>query len=338
MESKLDTSVADRPYLSLVLTGRNDNYGGDFRSRLQRCVSSAFKQLTDHGISAELIFVNYNPVADNPPIEKFIDWPVSTERVKVRIITIPNKIHLDLVADGTRKNVPVLEYLGKNTGIRRANGEFILSMNPDIILSSELVIGLKDLNRNNYYRADRIDFEGDLKAEYRLLTIYLKGHEYAMSDLKGMKALRKRNAGRNKWKLATPKWSPLLNLLSIPVYYNNVGNRYHCNVSGDFMMMHCSHWNSLCGHNEKAYIALHVDALIVVQAATLGLNEYTFQHPIFHQEHKRRYDANRPDPEFITAFEIFTRDSQEMQMRSKPKIYNDAYWGLSKFDLPEINP
>ena len=326
------------PYLSLVLTGRNDNYGGDFRSRLQACVSNAFRQLTEYRIRSEIIFVNYNPVADNPPIEEFIDWPRSTGDVKVRIITVSNEIHQDLVRDGTRKDVPVLEYLGKNAGIRRATGEFILSMNPDIILPAGVVRELVDLRSDTYYRADRIDFEEDPDGRHRLLRLFLKGDDYAIRHRWQIIPRRIRNFFRIKWRLLTPHLSPLLNRYSVMVYYHNRECRYHCNVSGDFMLMHRSHWNALNGHAEHPSIALHVDSLTVIQAAFLPLREHTFLSPVFHREHARRYDATKTDPDIVRAWDMYCGEADEMEQTGTSRIYNDAYWGLSKFDLPEINP
>jgi len=331
-------NTISEPYLSLVLTGRNDNYGGDFRSRLQRCITNTFEQLVQHEISSELIFVNYNPVEENAPIQNFIDWPLSTNNVRIRIITISNEIHKKLVADGSRKNVPVLEYLGKNAGIKRAKGQFILSMNPDIILPSELVSLLKKLRKDTYYRTDRIDFEGELNAEHQLLRIFLKGHDYPLFSLKEVGRLRLKNAFENAWELFTPKISWILNRFSNPVFYDNISNRYHCNVSGDFMLMHRNHWHTLNGHNEQAFMALHVDSLMVIQAAFLPLKEKVLHSPIFHQEHTRRYDANLDNPEFKQAWDVYRTESAEMEQSAKAKIYNDADWGLSKFDLPEIKP
>ena len=49
--------------ISIVITGRNDNYGGDFNARLQRCVSYNHQELTSHKIDSELIFVKWIWVA-----------------------------------------------------------------------------------------------------------------------------------------------------------------------------------------------------------------------------------------------------------------------------------
>jgi len=326
-----------KPVLSLVLTGRNDNYGGDFRNRLHHCISNAHKQLKNAGIMAEIIFVNYNPVENNEPVERFLEWPESDGQVSIRIITIPNSIHQSLVADGLRKDVPVLEYLGKNAGIRRAKGEFILSMNPDIILTKSLVNELKQLKRDSYYRANRVDFSGDLNNKHLLKRVFLKGHDYPMSDVNEIPALLRKNKFRNAWKVFTPKISWLLNMISVPVYYDQLGNRFHCNVSGDFILMHRDCWFELEAHNENTPISLHVDALMVVQATHLGLKEKVLNHPIFHQEHERRYDATKVNPEFEKAYRFFEEQSALMIQQQKAEKYNGAHWGLAKFDLPEMN-
>jgi GT2 family glycosyltransferase len=326
-----------KPYLSLVLTGRNDNYGGDFQSRLQNCVTNAFEQLSKAGISSEIIFVNYNPTDDNEPIERFIDWPKSTVDVSIRIITVPNLAHKKLVADGTRKNVPVLEYMGKNAGIRRARGEFILSMNPDIILPFDLVKKLGQLSRDKYYRADRVDFEGNLQSNHRLLRLYVTGHDYSITSRKQIAYFRAKNFLINQWKLFTPKISSLLNRFSVTVYYDNRECRHHCNVSGDFFLMHRDNWHAFHGHAECNFIALHVDSLMVIQAVHSGLKEHIFNAPIFHQEHTRRYDASLPDPQFINAWNNYQQEAKKMEEAQKSTIYNDWSWGLYNFELPELN-
>ena len=111
--------------------------------------------------------------------------------------------------------------------------------------------------------------------------------------------------------------------------------KYHCNVSGDFMLMHHMHWNKLKGHNEQSFISLHTDALMVIQAATLGLKEKVLSSPIYHREHLRRYDANDENPIYREAYLFFQEQAQKMITEKQPVIYNDEDWGLIKFDLKE---
>lgn len=327
----------NRPNISLVLTGRNDNYGGDFKVRLQNCITNAHSQLSNLSVRSEIIFVNYNPLPA-PPIETFIQWPATTELVEIRILTLSPEQHKKLVAEGGRKDIPVLEYLGKNAGIRRAKGEFILSMNPDIILPKEIVSNFKELKKDCYYRADRVDYSGDFDSDFDLKRVYLKGQDYPISSLNELEQLRAKNRKVNRWRSFTPRIEWLLNLISSPVYYNSAEYNYHCNVSGDFMLMHRDSWHTLHAHHENRPIALHVDALMVVQAATSGLKEVVFDNPIFHQEHERRFDAKTDNPLFKEAFDFFVTESKKMMEAGKPEIYNGPAWGSVNFDLPEINP
>ena len=57
------------------------------------------------------------------------------------------------------KGLIVAEYVGKNIGIRRARGEFVLAANADDILSEALVsfISKGALNYGAYYRAALLD-------------------------------------------------------------------------------------------------------------------------------------------------------------------------------------
>ena len=55
--------------------------------------------------------------------------------------------------------MPIFEYIAKNVGIRRANGEFVLVTNPDVLYNRPLLslFAKRRLERDRYYRADRYD-------------------------------------------------------------------------------------------------------------------------------------------------------------------------------------
>ena len=332
----MDSIFSSGPKLSIVMVGRNDNYGGDFRSRLQRCISNTFERLNELDYNSEIVFVNYNPLENEQPIDRFIEWPASNSKVSVRVIIVPSSVHKQLVEDGSRKDIPVIEYVAKNAGVRRAKGEFILCMNPDILLPVELTRELCKLEKSFYYRADRVDYSGDLFNEHQLLRVFLKGHDFAINSLDEIPRLKFKNFLLNKWRLLTPKIDWVLNIISVPVYYNNAENRFHCNVSGDFMLMHRDHWFALESYNENRPISLHVDALMVIQAAAMGLRERVLGQPIFHQEHERRFNAKQENPEYLSAFEFFASEARKMLSSKVVQKYNGQHWGLSKFELPEM--
>src|SRR6266508_1631698 len=98
---------AMEPYLSLVVTARNDDHGGNLLGRMQAFVSGWIEQARRHQIPSELIVVEWNP------------------------------------PDGRydhAKALPLYQMIAKNVGIRRARGRFILATNIDILISSELAV------------------------------------------------------------------------------------------------------------------------------------------------------------------------------------------------------
>ena len=58
----------DRPYLSVVVTARNDDHGGNLLGRMQAFVNGWIAQSKRHGLASELIFVEWNPPQDRPPL------------------------------------------------------------------------------------------------------------------------------------------------------------------------------------------------------------------------------------------------------------------------------
>src|SRR4030095_9388187 len=49
------------PYLSIVITGRNDNFGGDFNQRLLAAAAYNHQLLSGAGVEYELVFVEWRP-------------------------------------------------------------------------------------------------------------------------------------------------------------------------------------------------------------------------------------------------------------------------------------
>lgn len=333
------------PHISLVAVGRNDDYGGDFRSRLQAFATWSVKQLTLNEIHSEVIFVNYNPV-DDQPIEKFINWPKSNKWVTVKVITVPISVHHQALKEFGTKDVPVLEYVAKNIGIRRAKGQFILSMNPDILISKEIFYQFKNLHASSFYRANRVDYEGssdldlDLYQQLRksVRTIWFKGSHTNVSgfSIKKYKMFWFLKNLQNLWKRNTVYFEWILKRINVTTYHHNMQFKYHSNACGDFMLMSREKWHELRGYKERSFIALHTDALMIVQAVFSGLEEQIFESPIYHKQHLRRFDAhNRLTEDQIKVYHQYNDDIETMKQNGKAIIYNSDDWGYSHLDFPE---
>ncbi|MDB5283147.1 MAG: hypothetical protein JWO06_2222 [Bacteroidota bacterium] len=81
--------MTKQPYLSIVVAGRNDNYGGDFEQRLQNCITWYCYYADKYKLDTEFLVVNYNPVADRPQLKEVIQFPKS-DFVQFRMIPVPN--------------------------------------------------------------------------------------------------------------------------------------------------------------------------------------------------------------------------------------------------------
>ena len=54
------------PYLSIVVTGRNDDLGGDFNGRFFRALRFNHARLAAAGVPHEVVFVEWRPLGGKP--------------------------------------------------------------------------------------------------------------------------------------------------------------------------------------------------------------------------------------------------------------------------------
>jgi len=144
-----------RPRLSVVLTGRNDNYGGDFAERLVRTLTFNSRHLVAAGISHEFVLVEWNPIAGKALLIDLIEEQMPAVAAAIHSIVVDGAYHDALTLN---PRLSMLEYIAKNVGIRRAAGEFVLSTNTDILLGRGVVSALAGpLGDETLYRVPRID-------------------------------------------------------------------------------------------------------------------------------------------------------------------------------------
>ena len=123
---------------------------------MQAFVTALREQCRRHNLEAELILVEWNPPADRPRLVEALRWSNDQTPCSVRIIEVPEAIHKRYRhADG----LGLYQMIAKNVGIRRAQGQFVLATNIDLIFSDELMqfIAARSLERNRMYRIDRSD-------------------------------------------------------------------------------------------------------------------------------------------------------------------------------------
>ena len=127
-------NVAPDCHLSLVVTTRNDNHGGDMLRRFQLFAETLLEQANRHSLAGELIVVEWNP-PPGPRLHEVVKLRVKSDCFAIRFIEVPPEVHR---AIRNADVIPLFQMIGKNVGIRRARGEFVLATNPDLLFSDSV--------------------------------------------------------------------------------------------------------------------------------------------------------------------------------------------------------
>jgi hypothetical protein len=157
---------AEAPYLSIVVTTRNDDHGGDPLKRLQALLNTFNAQCRRTRLNAELIVVEWNPPSERPRLRELLRCPPDLA-FTLRFIEVPAELHARLRHADV---LPLFQMIGKNVGIQRARGRFVVATNVDIIFSTELVeyLASRPLQPGRLYRVDRHDIQSHVPVNGRL--------------------------------------------------------------------------------------------------------------------------------------------------------------------------
>jgi hypothetical protein len=140
--------------ISIVIVGRNDNYGGDFEDRLLETTRYNIGELQRRGVEVELIFVEWNPLTDRPLLSE----KVAAAFDPAQCIVVDEEVHR-LVSQN--RSIKVFEYHAKNVGAWRASGDWLLLTNPDDFFGKQIFDFLEGgvFDPDTLYRAGWIDIE-----------------------------------------------------------------------------------------------------------------------------------------------------------------------------------
>jgi tetratricopeptide (TPR) repeat protein len=155
-------AVADPPRLrelEIVLSGRNDNYGGeDFHERMLIVAAFNHARLTEAGVPHRFTLVEWNPPEGRVPLidrlREHLPW-------WHRSWVVSRAWH-HWYQENPR--LQFMEFFAKNAGIRRATGDWILTTNSDVFLGREIVDRLANgtLTPGALYRASRLDLNREM--------------------------------------------------------------------------------------------------------------------------------------------------------------------------------
>ena len=249
-------ATESRPYLSIVVTGRNDDYGRDFTARCIRTLTFNHAALTDHGVSHQFVLVEWNPVPGKPLLSTVIRDALPDLGASVlRSLTVDPAYQ---TACCLNPRLNYLEYFAKNVGIRRARGHFILATNTDIFSSRGLVgyLARADLAVGTVYRAKRIDVKLGV------------------------------DESRISWDLLEEQANHVpRGEISPPLYQG---------AAGDFILLDRETFHAIRGFNEVYRLArLAVDHNFLVKAHSSGYPISDIGSPVYHVSHIGSYQLSK---------------------------------------------
>lgn len=309
-----------KPKLSIVMTARNDNYGGHLIGRIQSSIQVLIYLTNLYHYETELIIVEYNPPVAKPRLHEILQIQ-NNRHLTIRFIDVPNSYHKTLPLSDKS---PFFEYIAKNIGVRRASSDFILSTNLDILFSDQFFAYLSthSLDTNAFYRVNRCDIP------YREFPVIWSGKKilerseqsaFVALTEKGISILRPFSILGLKSLLS----KYLYPLLMYAKYgkMENLDCPLHERAAGDFLLMQKDIWKKIKGFSELP-ISGYLDGYILYHAYCLGVSQIVLPYPIYHMYHE--YDRKgRPTKELST----YIKDRNTMFETKKMIMQNKKHWG-----------
>lgn len=231
-----------QPYISIVISCRNDAYAGPMVEKLKASLTILCEQLQRYEIPTEIIIVDWNPPPNSPSMHEELRLFRSCKSIKLIVIEVPPEIHKKYKHHEVRS---IVGEVAANVGIRRATGKFIVLKVVDTFYSESLVafLSAKKLNPNSIYRVDRVDVSAANLGEHD-----------------------------NEWE---KKFSE-----NVVFRYSSTANQPHVGAAGDFLLMSRDSWSRVRGFPEaNQVISLGGDGEVIWAAMGHGIGEIRLGDP-----------------------------------------------------------
>jgi hypothetical protein len=136
----------NRPLISFVMNGRNDGFMGDFNWRLATALNIMARSASRLGRidDIELIVVDWNSTV---PLHSVLRLVPEARRI-TNFVTVPLEI-----AEKVQKDTHFPDSIVTNTGIRRANGEFICQTGSDVVFTPSTLNAMIEFLEGRYIDA-----------------------------------------------------------------------------------------------------------------------------------------------------------------------------------------
>lgn len=241
--------------LSAVILSRNDE--NNFNNNYERsvyCINSFTKHFD------EVVLVDWNSPT---PLINLLE-PSLIKRGNLRIVEVPCEFINDVIKQ-KHSDIPIVcKVLGKNVGIRRASGDFILNTNIDIISPERKNIDKFTFDKNTMYTSARINVSLSTVLNYTKINElydYLNTNKHLLH--------RERTHINNDSELSAD-------------FYSKV------NCCGDFQFASRAVYNEIRGYEESAVYRNYADTNLQIKAYNNGSKIEAIDLPYFHLNHLDR--------------------------------------------------
>lgn len=237
--------MSPEPYITIVITGRNDDFGGDFNARMFGALEFNHAHLSARGIPHEFVFVEWRPISGKPWLSEVLCDRYPQLVPDTLFCYVADEAYHD--AYSLNQKLQFQEFIAKNIAIRRCRGAFILTTNTDVYLSRGILNELagRTLAPRVLYRTVRIDLKDNIAG-----------------------------AGMD--------WSILEDERNYD-HVNEIEPPYYTNASGDFLLLDRDSYRELRGFNEVYRAAkVHMDSNFCRKAYSCGLPLQALDPPVYH--------------------------------------------------------
>ncbi len=336
------------PYISFVVTSRNDNHGGDMTKRMRIFNKGLMYQCNKHQLKAELVFVEWNPLPDRPFLSEILPKPKNGDYLTVRYIRVPNSIHKTF---NFHKELPVFQMIAKNVGIRRAKAPFVLCTNVDLLFSDALFqfLSKKTLKKNHFYRANRCDIPNTLTEEMEVnqqLHLAKKMIIKRLGKKPQYDIFRDKNGIFLKYQIFRPL-IPFLIFLKKLIFSKEqiILDQLDLDGCGDFTLMSKEDWLDIDGYVELEMYSLHIDSMGVISAFAKAKKQVILSPEActYHIRHNDGWDINDPIKKlvFFAKFPVLEwwsvwKSGLKIIREKRNFDINTKNWGLNNLNLEEV--
>jgi len=269
---------------TVVLTSRNDNYGGNLHKRTTMGLTS----LIEH--HDEVIFVDWKTKNGEGVISNIKHNLPHTGKLKY--IQVSKEFLSEKYP--SISNYTIIESIGRNIAIRRAEQEYIISTNIDIVSTP---LDNSVLNENMFYTVPRRDVDE---------SFYLSFNEYE-SLYKSLWNNRNGYTPKEKFENENDKWSLI-------------------NCCGDYQIGHKNVWNQMRGFEESILFGCGIDTNVMKKASYYSTIQ-VLDHYIFHLNHGKNGDKDEDES-------VPPISDQNSIIKDFKSTTNPEDWGMYGEDLP----